>query len=144
MPGAVFLLNTPYSAETAWDHLPREVQEQMVEKRLRFYVIDAYKVARDAGLGVLLGAHLEIGLGPLLTRLLEKGWGKSALGRRIMASPGIRDWFYYRARKSTRPKLAKLADKHIVFIGDAAAPAKTRDATASAFNAALLKGGAPT
>jgi pyruvate-ferredoxin/flavodoxin oxidoreductase len=51
MPGAVFLLNAPYSPETVWGHLPREVQEQMVEKRLRFYVIDAYKVARDAGLG---------------------------------------------------------------------------------------------
>ena len=34
-----------------WDQLPREVQEQIVEKRLRFFVIDAYDVARAAGMG---------------------------------------------------------------------------------------------
>jgi pyruvate-ferredoxin/flavodoxin oxidoreductase len=51
MPGAVFLLNSPYGPETVWDHLPREVQEQIVAKRLRFYVIDAYGVAREARLG---------------------------------------------------------------------------------------------
>jgi len=50
-PGAVFLLNAPYGPEAAWGHLPREVQEQIVEKNLRFYVIDAYSVAREAGMG---------------------------------------------------------------------------------------------
>ncbi len=50
-PGAVFLLNTPGPADRAWDDLPFEVQEQIVEKRLRFHVIDAYAVAKDAGLG---------------------------------------------------------------------------------------------
>ena len=50
-PGAVFLLNSPYGPETAWDHLPREAQEQIVDKALRFYVIDAYAVARAAGMG---------------------------------------------------------------------------------------------
>ena len=48
--GAAFLLNSPYGPDEVWDHLPREVQEQMVEKRIRFFVIDAYKIARDAGL----------------------------------------------------------------------------------------------
>ncbi len=51
VPGGVFLLNAPYSREEVWDRLPREVQEQVLEKDLRLYVIDAYKVARDAGLG---------------------------------------------------------------------------------------------
>ena len=50
-PGAVFLLNSPYGPEQVWDHLPREVQEQIVEKALRFFVIDAYAVAREAGMG---------------------------------------------------------------------------------------------
>ncbi|HEY4591614.1 MAG TPA: 2-oxoacid:acceptor oxidoreductase family protein, partial [Thermoanaerobaculia bacterium] len=50
-PGAVFLLNSPYGPETVWDHLPREIQEQILEKNLRFYVIDAYRVAREAGMG---------------------------------------------------------------------------------------------
>ncbi|MFQ5671214.1 MAG: pyruvate:ferredoxin (flavodoxin) oxidoreductase [Acidobacteriota bacterium] len=50
-PGAVFLLNSPYGPDDVWDHLPREAQEQILKKELRFYVIDAYKVAREAGLG---------------------------------------------------------------------------------------------
>jgi pyruvate-ferredoxin/flavodoxin oxidoreductase len=50
-PGAVFLLNAPFGPDEVWDHLPREVQEKILEKRLRLYVIDAYQVARNAGLG---------------------------------------------------------------------------------------------
>jgi pyruvate-ferredoxin/flavodoxin oxidoreductase len=50
-PGGVFLLNAPYGPDRVWDHLPRELQEQVIEKRLRFYVIDAQKVARDTGMG---------------------------------------------------------------------------------------------
>ena len=34
-PGATFLLNSPYGAEELWDHLPRHVQQQMIDKRLR-------------------------------------------------------------------------------------------------------------
>jgi pyruvate-ferredoxin/flavodoxin oxidoreductase len=49
--GAVFLLNSPYGADEVWDHLPREVQTTIVDKKLRFYVIDAYTVAREAGMG---------------------------------------------------------------------------------------------
>jgi pyruvate-ferredoxin/flavodoxin oxidoreductase len=48
--GAVFLLNAPYAPEEVWDHLPREVQEQIVINKLRFYAIDALKVAKDAGM----------------------------------------------------------------------------------------------
>jgi len=50
-PGAVFLLNAPSSPDTVWGQLPREVQEQIIEKKLHLYVIDAYKVAGEAGLG---------------------------------------------------------------------------------------------
>ena len=50
-PGATFLLNSPYGPEKVWDHLPRTVQEQIIRKRLRFYVIDAYQVARETGMG---------------------------------------------------------------------------------------------
>jgi pyruvate-ferredoxin/flavodoxin oxidoreductase len=49
--GAVFLLNSPYSASDVWNHLPRELQKTIIEKALRFYVIDAYKVARETGMG---------------------------------------------------------------------------------------------
>ena len=50
-PGAVFLLNSPYAPEEVWDHLPRRVQEEIVAKKLRFYVIDGYRVARETGMG---------------------------------------------------------------------------------------------
>lgn len=49
--GAVFLLNAPYDQDSIWDRLPRDVQETIVEKKLRFYVIDAYKVAKEAKMG---------------------------------------------------------------------------------------------
>jgi pyruvate-ferredoxin/flavodoxin oxidoreductase len=50
-PEAVLLLNTPYGPEAVWDSLPRDVQLQILEKRLTFYVIDANRLAQDLGLG---------------------------------------------------------------------------------------------
>jgi pyruvate-ferredoxin/flavodoxin oxidoreductase len=50
-PGAVFLLNSPYGPEAVWAELPRTVQRQILEKKIRFFVIDGYKVARETGMG---------------------------------------------------------------------------------------------
>jgi pyruvate-ferredoxin/flavodoxin oxidoreductase len=50
-PGAVFLLNSPFDSDEVWDQLPRQVQKQIIDKRLRFFVVDAYKVAKDTGMG---------------------------------------------------------------------------------------------
>jgi len=50
-PGGVFLLNAPYGPEEVWARLPREAQEQLIAKRLKFYVIDALTVARETGMG---------------------------------------------------------------------------------------------
>jgi pyruvate-ferredoxin/flavodoxin oxidoreductase len=49
--GAVFLLNSLYGADEIWDHLPREAQKDIIEKKLKFYVIDAYQVAAKTGMG---------------------------------------------------------------------------------------------
>jgi pyruvate-ferredoxin/flavodoxin oxidoreductase len=49
--GATLLLNSPYPVEETWDHLPRKVQQQIIDKNLDFYVIDAYDVAKEVGLG---------------------------------------------------------------------------------------------
>jgi pyruvate-ferredoxin/flavodoxin oxidoreductase len=51
VPGGVFLLNTPYGPEEVWSHLPRQMQHQIVDKKLKVYVIDAVKVARESGMG---------------------------------------------------------------------------------------------
>ncbi|MGC9093443.1 MAG: pyruvate:ferredoxin (flavodoxin) oxidoreductase [Bacteroidota bacterium] len=50
-PGGVFLLNSIYEPDKVWDKLPRLVQKHIIEKNLKFYVIDAYKVARQTGMG---------------------------------------------------------------------------------------------
>jgi pyruvate-ferredoxin/flavodoxin oxidoreductase len=50
-PGSVFLLNSPFGPEEVWDNLPRSAQKTIVEKKLKFYVIDAVEVARAAGMG---------------------------------------------------------------------------------------------
>ncbi|MCX7826745.1 MAG: pyruvate:ferredoxin (flavodoxin) oxidoreductase, partial [Verrucomicrobiae bacterium] len=51
IPGGTFLLNTPFSKDEAWDKLPRVFQEQLIQKKAKFYVIDAVKVARETGMG---------------------------------------------------------------------------------------------
>ena len=50
-PGATFLLNSMYGPEDVWNKLPRRIQETIIEKRLNLHVIDAYKVARETGMG---------------------------------------------------------------------------------------------
>jgi pyruvate-ferredoxin/flavodoxin oxidoreductase len=50
-PGGVFLLNSIYGPDQVWDELPVEVQKSIIEKKLRFYVIDAYEVAQKTGMG---------------------------------------------------------------------------------------------
>ncbi len=59
VPGGVFLLNTPYGPEEVWDHLPRFMQEQIIEKKLKFYVIDAVDVARKSGMGKQINTVMQ-------------------------------------------------------------------------------------
>jgi pyruvate-ferredoxin/flavodoxin oxidoreductase len=51
VPGGVFLLNAPFGKDEIWDQLPREVQHDLIEKKLKFYVIDAIEVAKKTGMG---------------------------------------------------------------------------------------------
>ncbi|MCL4300856.1 MAG: pyruvate:ferredoxin (flavodoxin) oxidoreductase [Anaerolineae bacterium] len=57
--GAVFLLNTPLPPDQVWDTLPRVVQEEIVNKKLKFYVIDAYRVARENNMGVRINTIMQ-------------------------------------------------------------------------------------
>jgi pyruvate-ferredoxin/flavodoxin oxidoreductase len=50
-PGATFLLNSPFDAENVWDKLPRLVQQQIISKKLKFYVIHGDEVAKVTGMG---------------------------------------------------------------------------------------------
>ncbi|MDR3738176.1 MAG: pyruvate:ferredoxin (flavodoxin) oxidoreductase, partial [Terracidiphilus sp.] len=58
-PGAVFLLNSIYSAAEVWEHLPKTTQEAMLRKKIEFYVIDGYKVAREAGMGTRINTIMQ-------------------------------------------------------------------------------------
>jgi pyruvate-ferredoxin/flavodoxin oxidoreductase len=58
-PGAVFLLNSPFGSGEVWNHLPRTVQKQIIDKKLRFYVIDAYSVAKDTGMGMRINTIMQ-------------------------------------------------------------------------------------
>ena len=58
-PGSVFLLNSIYGPDKVWDKLPRLIQKQIVEKHLKFYVIDAYKVARQTNMGSRINTIMQ-------------------------------------------------------------------------------------
>jgi pyruvate-ferredoxin/flavodoxin oxidoreductase len=56
--GATFLLSCPHGQDS-WRRLPRAVQEQIVAKQLRLYVVDAKRVAREAGLAGRVNTVLQ-------------------------------------------------------------------------------------
>jgi pyruvate-ferredoxin/flavodoxin oxidoreductase len=58
-PGATFLLNSSYGPDEIWDHLPRTVQRRIIDKKLKFYVIDGYAVARQTGMGARINTIMQ-------------------------------------------------------------------------------------
>ncbi len=58
-PGAVFLLNALYEPEEVWDHMPREIQEQIIQKKIKPFVINAYDVAKKSGMGVRINTIMQ-------------------------------------------------------------------------------------
>jgi pyruvate-ferredoxin/flavodoxin oxidoreductase len=87
-PGSVFLLNASGDANAVWDRLPREMQEQIIEKRIRFFVIDAYALAKQVGMGGRINTIMQtcfFGISGILPRdeaiahikkSIEKTYGK--------------------------------------------------------------------
>src|SRR5262245_35009609 len=87
-PGAVFLLNAPFAAEEVWKHLPRELQEGVIERKVRFYAIDAYALAKKVGMGGRINTIMQtcfFGISGILPReeaiahikkSIEKTYGK--------------------------------------------------------------------
>ncbi len=60
VPGGTFLVNSPFSKDEVWDRLPRPVQEQLIARKAKFFVIDAYKVARETGMGARMNTILQV------------------------------------------------------------------------------------
>lgn len=58
-PGAIFLLNSPYGPDETWDHLPLNVQKTIINRRLKFYVVDGYEVARETRMGQRINTIMQ-------------------------------------------------------------------------------------
>ncbi len=56
---AVLLLNSPYPAEEVWDKIPREVQQKIIDKKIKLFTINAYQIARETGLGVRINTVMQ-------------------------------------------------------------------------------------
>ena len=57
--GATFLLNSPYGPDEVWEHLPEATRRHIVDKHLRMFVVDGYRVAKEAGLGTRVNTVLQ-------------------------------------------------------------------------------------
>lgn len=57
--GATFLLNTQVPKEMVWDTLPEKAQKDIISRKIKFYVIDAYKVAKETGMGVRINSIMQ-------------------------------------------------------------------------------------
>jgi pyruvate-ferredoxin/flavodoxin oxidoreductase len=58
-PGAAFLLNAPGPVEEVWDQLPSDMQQQILDKKIRFFAIDAYDLAKRAGMGTRINTIMQ-------------------------------------------------------------------------------------
>ncbi len=60
LAGGIFLLNTAHAPDEVWQHLPRHMQEQIISKKVKLYVIDAYRVARESGMGRQINTVMQV------------------------------------------------------------------------------------
>ena len=93
--GATFLLNTPEPPERVWDSLPRRAQQQILDKGIRLFAIDAYRVARETGLGRRINTIMQTAFFAIagvlprdeaidrIKRAVERSYGRK--GQRIVA-----------------------------------------------------------
>ncbi|MEH1837383.1 MAG: pyruvate:ferredoxin (flavodoxin) oxidoreductase [Nostoc sp.] len=60
IPGATLLLNSPYNADIVWEYLPMKVQQQIIDKHLKLYIINASQVARESGMGGRINTIMQV------------------------------------------------------------------------------------
>jgi pyruvate-ferredoxin/flavodoxin oxidoreductase len=128
VPGATFLLNAPYGPDEVWDQLPKEVQQTIIDKKLKFYSINAYDVAQQTGMGARINTIMQTcffalsGILPKdeaigqIKKAIEKTYGKK--GQQIVE-------MNYKAVDQT------LANLHEIDVPDKVTSTKTRPAVVS-------------
>jgi len=141
-PGAIFLLNAPYPADQVWAHLPRPVQQTIIERQLRFYVIDASRAARELGLGARVNTLLQTcffalsGVLPhdeaiaAIKKAIRKTYGRKG-ERVVQMNNAAVDGALERLQQVQAPALADGAE--LPPLAPASAPAFVRDVTAKMF-----------
>ena len=111
--GATFLLNSPYGPDEVWDHLPRSVQQQIIDKKLKFFVIDASRVAQEVGLKNRTNTVLQtcfFALSGVLPR--EQAIARSRHRSARPTAPRARRW----CSRISRPWTTRLSRLHEVSV----------------------------
>ncbi len=87
--GATFLLTTSRGKDEAWDALPRETQEQLIAKRMRFFVIDAIALAEELGLGARINIIMQTAFF-LISGVLSREEALAAIKEQVAATYGAK------------------------------------------------------
>lgn len=135
--GATFLLTSPFDKDHVWDNIPQEVQKQIIDKELKFYVIDAVSIAEKAGMGgrintVMQTAFFNIsGILPaeealdLIKKYAEKTYGKKGadiVKKNIdaidMAAAGVQKVDYPKSVTSKIKMLSAMTSEAPKFVQD--------------------------
>ncbi|MCC6763667.1 MAG: pyruvate:ferredoxin (flavodoxin) oxidoreductase, partial [Deltaproteobacteria bacterium] len=123
--GATFLLNSPFGPDRVWDRLPRDLQETVVARKLRVFVIDGYRVAREAGMGGRINTVMQTCFFAL-AGVLPREEAIAAIKRGIAKAYGRRGEAV--VRKNCAAVDMTLAELHEVAVPAAASSAVARRA----------------
>ena len=85
--GAVFLLASPYSKDEIWQHVPQSVQQQMIDKKIKFYVIDAFTLAEQAKMGTRINTIMQTAFF-LISGVLEEAKALELIKDSVVSSYG--------------------------------------------------------
>ena len=85
--GGTFLLNSPFNKAEIWDHIPREVQKQIIDKKVKFYVIDAISLGKKLGLGARINMIMQTAFF-LISEILPKDKAIKAIKDAILKTYG--------------------------------------------------------
>ncbi|HSR40054.1 MAG TPA: pyruvate:ferredoxin (flavodoxin) oxidoreductase, partial [Phnomibacter sp.] len=122
-PGAIFLLNSPYSKDEVWNELPGNVQQTIIDKQLKVYVIDATTVARENGMGTRINTIMQTCFFAL-ANVLPKDEAISEIKHAIEKT-------YFKKGKAVIEKNFKAVDATLDHLYEVSIPAKATAATAA-------------
>ncbi len=130
--GAVFLLTSAHGKDDVWDTLPCEFQEQLIEKKMKFYVIDAITLAEEIGLGSRINIIMQTAFF-IISGILPREEALRSIKEQIKKTYGVK------GEKVVRMNYAA-ADKALQNIVEVPVPDR---ATSCLFRRAPVPEGAP-